>query len=203
MENLYSQWKNGRDLDLDPEILRKFRLREAISNVKVSSIKENFRDPNEILDWYFDRSCLFLVCDNKSSHSSKLVEWLVEWLLDQGADPNLLTKSVTINGTTTLCESPLYRALGKYSFPVCKLLIARGANLDLKMEDKTILLRYLYKWTRSHKEEFKFLIENGANIDISDDTGTTSRMLLERYGHGDLVQYYDDQQPLIKEPDCN
>lgn len=113
-ENLYSQWMNGKKLNLDPDLLRKFKLRRAIGYNNFGYIKYNLRDPDEIIDTHFERRCLFLIRDPEN----------VKFLLDQGANPNLLTKEVILNdGTLIKSESCLYRAINTGAYIKAKLLL--------------------------------------------------------------------------------
>lgn len=191
LENQYSQWNNGKVIDLDPDVLRKFRLRKAIDEGHLAMVKINLRDPNEIIDGYFGRSCLFYACMERRKPE------IIKLLLDYGADPNLVTTTVIFNGTVVKSESPLYRALSR-NLSICELLISYGADINLRMDGGTALIKYLRKWKASRFMELKFLIQNGADIDICDQDGMTGRKLLERYGFRDVVQYYDEHQIDVK-----
>jgi ankyrin repeat protein len=186
-ENLYSQWilKRGK-IPLDKPMHRKFLLRKALIDGNMNIIK-HICNPNEILDGYFDKTCLHFACSSRYNHES------VPYLLSMGADPNLLTKAVTINGQFIPSISPLYIIIKKnFSYKLCNLLLAHGADINLKMGTVTALMQHLYKWGKQRETEIRYLIENGSCIDIVDDNnGYTARRLLERLGLQEYLDYAD------------
>lgn len=196
LENRYSQWVLKRTIPLDKNIHRKFVLRRALVDGDMSLIKRCFRNPNEILDGYFNKTCLHYACDSKFRSES------IKFLLAQGADPNLLTTATTLNGQFVASISPLYLILRKnFSSSLCKLLLKHGADINLKMGTETALMRHLYKWANRREPELRFLIEHGADIDIVDENnGYTARQYLKGFGFQDYVDYYDNNVLQIKEP---
>src|ERR1051325_2525805 len=60
------------------------------------------------------------------------VLWIVQFLLDQGIDPNVNIKSDTQPFTKTWNSNPLIAAAGEGNAEVVRLLLSRGASVDLR-----------------------------------------------------------------------
>jgi len=86
---------------------------------------------------------------------------LIEFLLDNGADPNFFDGE----------QTPLYMATLYKNTKVVSLLIKRGANVNLRNSDGTTALQGAC-WG-GIVEIFKILVENGADIFNQNESGNT------------------------------
>ncbi|KAL3116369.1 hypothetical protein niasHT_002452 [Heterodera trifolii] len=70
--------------------------------------------------------------------------------------------------------TPLFLAVRHANLPLCRVLVARGANVDLGTDFATTPLMIACR--RSQMEIVTFLVENGANINLQNGDGATALM---------------------------
>ncbi|KAL3116338.1 hypothetical protein niasHT_002421 [Heterodera trifolii] len=109
---------------------------------------------------------------------------IVDLLLEKGADPNEPVASHENNINTSM--TPLFLAVRHANLPLCRLLVARGANVDLGTDFARTPLMHACK--RSQTEIVTFLIENGANINLQNGDGATALMYACYQGNVDIVR---------------
>ncbi|KAL3075615.1 hypothetical protein niasHT_034982 [Heterodera trifolii] len=109
---------------------------------------------------------------------------IVDLLLEKGADPNepVVGRENDINTNMT----PLFVAALHAHFPLCHVLVERGANVDLGSDFATTPLMMACK--RSQMEIVTFLIENGADINLQNGDGETALMTACSRGNVDIVR---------------
>ncbi|KAL3108703.1 hypothetical protein niasHT_017618 [Heterodera trifolii] len=109
---------------------------------------------------------------------------IVDLLLEKGADPNepVVGRENDINTNMT----PLYLAVFNANLPLCRVLVDRGANIDLGTDFATTPLMIACK--RSQMEIVSFLIENGADINLQNGDGKTALMTACSRGNVDIVR---------------
>ncbi|KAL3116323.1 hypothetical protein niasHT_002406 [Heterodera trifolii] len=110
---------------------------------------------------------------------------IVELLLEKGADPNepFMFEANDLRMNLT----PLYSAVRHANLELCRVLIARGANIDLGT-DSAITPLMIAAWDRSQTEIVTFLVENGANINLQNGDGATALMYACYKGNVDIVR---------------
>ncbi|KAL3079977.1 hypothetical protein niasHS_011471 [Heterodera schachtii] len=101
---------------------------------------------------------------------------IVELLLEKGADPNEPIIFEAHDHRTNM--TPLYSAVLHANLPLCRLLVARGANVDLGTDSAVTPLMIA----------FTFLVENGANINLQTGDGVTALMYACYKGNVDIVR---------------
>ncbi|KAL3118634.1 hypothetical protein niasHT_001029 [Heterodera trifolii] len=133
---------------------------------------------------------------------------IVDLLLEKGADPNepMVGQENNINTNIT----PLFLAVRHANLPLCRVLVERGANVDLGSDFATTPLMIACK--RSQMEIVSFLIENGADTNLQNGDGETAlmaacyrgnvdivRMLLSHGANVEQTDYQDVNQQTIQE----
>ncbi|KAL3081583.1 hypothetical protein niasHS_011891 [Heterodera schachtii] len=125
---------------------------------------------------------------------------IVELLLEKGADPNepfmfeandhnecvFLMNVFTMDFRVSLYLTPLYSAVLHANLPLCRVLVARGANIDLGTDSAVTPL--IIACDRSQTEIVTFLVENGANINLQTGDGVTALMYACYQGNVDIVR---------------
>ncbi|KAL3125270.1 hypothetical protein niasHT_000681 [Heterodera trifolii] len=110
---------------------------------------------------------------------------IVELLLEKGADPN---EPVILEANDQRMNmTPLYSAVRHANLELCRVLIARGANVDLGT-DSAITPLMIAACDRSQTEIVTFLVENGANINLQNGDGATALMYACYQGNVDIVR---------------
>ncbi|KAL3072059.1 hypothetical protein niasHS_015450 [Heterodera schachtii] len=96
--------------------------------------------------------------------------------------------------TSELCQAqrrrdltPLFSAVRHANLELCRVLVARGANVDLGT-DSAITPLMIAAWDRSQTEIVTFLVENGANINLQTGDGVTALMYACYKGNVDIVR---------------
>ncbi|KAL3114823.1 hypothetical protein niasHT_014637 [Heterodera trifolii] len=109
---------------------------------------------------------------------------IVDLLLEKGADPNepMVGQENNINTSIT----PLFLAVRHANLPLCRVLVDRGANVDLGSDFATTPLMIACK--RSQMEIVSFLIENGADTNLQNGDGETALMTACYRGNVDIVR---------------
>ncbi|KAL3125271.1 hypothetical protein niasHT_000682 [Heterodera trifolii] len=129
--------------------------------------------------------------DNTRSRSALWTAFLrqhteiVDLLLEKGADPNEPVADQVNNINTSM--TPLFFAVRHANLPLCRLLVARGANVDLGT-DSAITPLMIAACDRSQTEIVTFLVENGANINLQNGDGATALMYACYKGNVDIVR---------------
>ncbi|KAL3116325.1 hypothetical protein niasHT_002408 [Heterodera trifolii] len=109
---------------------------------------------------------------------------IVDLLLEKGADPNEPVADQVNNINTNM--TPLFLAVRHANLPLCRVLVARGANVDLGTDFATTPLMIACR--RSQTEIVTFLVENGANINLQNGDGATALMYACNKGNVDIVR---------------
>ncbi|KAL3122441.1 hypothetical protein niasHT_000074 [Heterodera trifolii] len=109
---------------------------------------------------------------------------IVDLLLEKGADPN--EPVVGRENDTNTNMTPLFIAVLHAHLPLCRVLVDRGANVDLGSDFATTPLMIACK--RSQMEIVSFLIENGADINLQNGDGETALMATCNRGNVDIVR---------------
>ncbi|KAL3100162.1 hypothetical protein niasHT_029892 [Heterodera trifolii] len=128
--------------------------------------------------------------DNTRSRSALWTAFLrehidiVDLLLEKGADPNEPVVG-QVNGINTNI-TPLFIAVHNANLPLCRLLVARGANVDLGTDFAITPLMQACK--RHQMEIVSFLIENGADINLQNGDGATALMSTCYRGNVDIAR---------------
>ena len=79
---------------------------------------------------------------------------------------------------------------------VCKLLVAKGANLDYQDDDKCTALMYA-----AYEGQYfivKFLAENGANLNLKNLEGNTALKCAEANKRGKSAYYLSSRRSIVK-----
>ena len=85
---------------------------------------------------------------------------------------------------------PLLQAAFDGNVETVRKLIAGGANLNLCTPDETPLMAAARKgYDEEHKEIVRILLDAGANINKTDQYGSSALRLAQRQGLGDMVNY--------------
>ncbi|KAL3109031.1 hypothetical protein niasHT_012593 [Heterodera trifolii] len=128
--------------------------------------------------------------DNTRSRSALWTAFLrehidiVDLLLEKGADPNEPVVG-QVNGINTNI-TPLFIAVHNANLPMCRMLVARGANVDLGTDFAITPLMQACK--RHQMEIVSFLIENGADINLQNGDGATALMSTCYRGNVDIAR---------------
>ncbi|HOY15145.1 MAG TPA: ankyrin repeat domain-containing protein [Saprospiraceae bacterium] len=103
---------------------------------------------------------------------------IAELLAELGADPNLAATNPTkVNA--------LHAAVAKENTHLCKLLIAKGANVNAsQMADVTPLHSAVH---RGNVELTRLLLDFGAQPDLKMQNGDTAMIIAEREGHQPIL----------------
>ena len=99
----------------------------------------------------------------------------IEHLIEDEADLN-----IRYNGKIYLCWAAEHGHL-----EIAKLLLANGANVNVKDEDNITALHLAAQ--NGHLEIAKFLVENGANVNVKDEDNVTALHLAAQNGHTGIV----------------
>ncbi len=83
----------------------------------------------------------------------------------------LLKTNIDVNGVDEDGNTPLVYAIQKHDLLMIALLIDHGANLNSTCKDKNPLLIHCLKKNLCDFETFKYLINQGANVDAVDSAG--------------------------------
>ncbi|KAL3125275.1 hypothetical protein niasHT_000686 [Heterodera trifolii] len=110
---------------------------------------------------------------------------IVELLLEKGADPN--EPFMFEANDHTMNMTPLFSAVRHENLELCRVLIARGANVDLGT-DFAVTPLMIAACDRSQTEIVTFLVENGANINLQNGDGATALMYACYKGNVDIVR---------------
>lgn len=96
----------------------------------------------------------------------------------------LLTDNIDVNKPYSENWKPyLYEAVSHYSYNVIRLLISKGANVNMKFEDGshaltiTLSVRWKDIWPHLTPDIINLLLDNGADINIQNNDGNTALML--------------------------
>ncbi|KAL3074640.1 hypothetical protein niasHT_033667 [Heterodera trifolii] len=131
---------------------------------------------------------------------------IVDLLLEKGADPNEPMVGTVNNRRTNM--TPLFTAVSRSRLPVCRLLVARGANIDLGTDSAITPL--MIACNKSEMEIVTFLVENGANLNLQNGDGETALMTACCRKNVDIVRFllshganveqldYSGQSPLMQ-----
>ena len=109
----------------------------------------------------------------------------------------LFAGGADVNGCDEAGRSPLMVAAG-YGLADCvALLLERGADVNLQAEEgETALMGAAGSGNLAIVE---ILIGAGANSTLMDQSGTTAMEYAAIKGHGDVVRYFRDTQPMNSE----
>ena len=108
---------------------------------------------------------------------------MAKWLLDQGADPNL-------QATNPSKVNALHAAVAKNNTELCKLLIAKGADVNaLQMQRITPLHSAAH---RGNLEMVTLLVKHGADIHLKMANGDTALSIAKRDGHKEVAAYLEE-----------
>lgn len=106
---------------------------------------------------------------------------LVEFLLDQGADPNVISRNQTFARGVPILQSAV--ASGKIES--VRALLAHGANVNIRnAQGMTPLHLAAFE---GNVEMVKLLLANGADVNAKMDDGTTPRGMAEKKGHEEIA----------------
>ncbi len=104
---------------------------------------------------------------------------MIDWLLEQGADPNLGGGSTASGG---FIQTPLNSACLGGNVELARLLIKHGAKLDSREEGDSGTTPLRVAVGMKHVELVKLLLENGANPNaVGTDERTPLMGLLDKY----------------------
>ncbi|KIH62530.1 ankyrin repeat protein [Ancylostoma duodenale] len=112
---------------------------------------------------------------------------VVRYLLDKGADPNVVG-TVSFDGETIHGAPALWAASAAGKFDVVRLLVEEaGANINQTTNTSSTPLRgACYD---GHLEIVKYLVEHGADIEVANQHGHTSLMIAAYRQKVDVVKY--------------
>jgi len=96
-------------------------------------------------------------------------------------------------------KTPLHWAIIKKSFKISKLLIEKGAKLDIKDKNGQTPL-HLSTMIKSLKI-VKLLIKKGANINVQDEDGKTPLHLSVKYKHLKIVKFLVEKDADVNDKD--
>ena len=103
---------------------------------------------------------------------------MVKWLLDNGADPDILNDAK---------ETALHYATYNNSLDIVELLIEHGCELDYPKNSPLI-----WAMRRDLQEMTHLMIKGGANLNQQDDEGDTPLMLAAEAGRKEIVRMLID-----------
>jgi ankyrin repeat protein len=114
----------------------------------------------------------------------------VRALLDRGADPNAVAMQAIVPGATALRNAALHGDMD-----VARLLLDRGAALDIPVGDARFALPLLFAGAAGHVDVVDLLLSRGASpnarmLDLPEAgwEGTTALMMAAEDGNPDLVR---------------
>ncbi|KAL3076029.1 hypothetical protein niasHT_032626 [Heterodera trifolii] len=122
---------------------------------------------------------------------------IIDLLLEKGADPNEPTLGALNNRRTNM--TPLFFAVNNALLPLCRLLVARGANLDLGTDFAITPL--MHACNKSQMEIVTFLVENGADINLQHGDGATALMAACYRGNVDIVRLLLSHGAIVEQAD--
>lgn len=105
---------------------------------------------------------------------------IVQYLLSKGADPNQQAKNFGY-------ISPLREAVFSCNFPMTKLLVENGANVNILTDNgSSILLEAV--WNEKNIEIVKYLIAKGALVNKANDDGETPLLKSIAYNDPKMIK---------------
>ncbi|KAL3114403.1 hypothetical protein niasHT_017267 [Heterodera trifolii] len=110
---------------------------------------------------------------------------IVDLLLEKGADPNEPIIGILNDQSTNM--TLLFIAVINAHLPACRLLVSRGANIDLGTDFGITPL--MSACNKSLMEIATFLVENGADVNLQDGDGETALMNTCYRGNVDIVRF--------------
>ncbi|KAL3098282.1 hypothetical protein niasHT_021242 [Heterodera trifolii] len=116
--------------------------------------------------------------------SSALRYRTIKLIFSSSLSPGFESELVEIRKPENM--TPLFVAALHAHFPLCHVLVERGANVDLGSDFATTPLMMACK--RSQMEIVTFLIENGADINLQNGDGETALMTACSRGNVDIVR---------------
>lgn len=140
----------------------------------IKKLKLNINTPPFVVSFH-KRIIQYLISNNANinivlGNSTPLIEAincdfdLTKYLVDHGANVNLITN----------CTSPLLEAI-KQDQATTKYLVDKGADVDMIVDQKAPLLETILL---GHEHLTKYLIEHGANTNITNSDGETPLSLV-------------------------
>lgn len=112
---------------------------------------------------------------------------LVQYLIDQGADPKAKTSGN---------ETALHKAAWNGHLDIVKLLVSYGADLNLVYNANGGLSPLCCAAESGNIEVVKYLIENGADVNYTNESSGSSALRSAAYeGHYDIFIYLAQMQP--------
>ncbi len=105
----------------------------------------------------------------------------VNRLLDEGCDPNTQDKM----GWTAL-----HFAAQEWSLPVARVLLARGAKIDLKDSFGNTPLARAVMSSKGRGELITLFLENGAGRDVENNHGHSPLSMAETIANYDIKQFF-------------
>lgn len=126
-------------------------------------------DPDSFTDSGVPLLCVASRCDNMDQ---------IKWLLDKGADINVISKD---RGYT-----PVMDAVWRKDYEITKLLIEKGADLSVMSSDGQSIL--VLAVGNGNTKIVELLLENGADPDIKDAMGMSARGYANLFKNEDIMK---------------
>ncbi|KAL3113864.1 hypothetical protein niasHT_017460 [Heterodera trifolii] len=174
----------------------------------IDLLLEKGADPNEpVIGRENDINTIFwvhsLISDHESgatvSTNSELRYRTIKLIFSSSLSPGFESELVEIRKPKNM--TPLFVAALHAHFPLCHVLVERGANVDLGSDFATTPLMMACK--RSQIEIVTFLIENGADINLQNGDGETALMTACSTGNVDIVRLLLSHGANVEQTDYN
>ena len=127
----------------------------------------------------------------KKGKTTKQALAMVKYLLDQGADVNL----VGAGG-----QSPLFNAVFVNSFEAVEVLVKRGADTNAATSQERYTPLYVAAM-KGYCAIVKYLVENGADKDAVIHDGTSVLIIAAYFGHLAVVRYLVERGANVEKVD--
>lgn len=107
-------------------------------------------------------------------------EEMVNWLLDRGADLNIISKDRGY--------SPVMDAVWRKNYPLTKLFVEKGANLNLISSDGQPIL--VLAVGNGNAKIVELLLEHGADADLCDSMGMSARAYAFLFKKTEIIEVF-------------
>jgi len=120
----------------------------------------------------------------------KMTPAMLEWFIQNGGDINL--KNSTGQTALSLCVDNADKFNIDQRHQMIRILLDNGADINVTCKGKTPLLEPLVIWSGRNpnaKEQIKWLVDAGANLEIKNTSGRTVLLTAIESGMEDMAEY--------------